>query len=471
MPPSKRAPDAAPVRRTTRGARESAELELPAAPPARSPAPRAGRPPKSLDTASALRHPDPRAIRIPNFPELSDEGKPRAGRSAKPADTDAHTTSRPARPGKTAYSPAETRDHDNNESAWPEDPRRSTLLKEGRGHGRLGSAASEKATPSPAPRSRAAATPSRVTASAHLVSPPTRATPARPLRKRAAAAKAARAPRRRSLVPTEAGLLWGLLYDLLCAPLWLINLLRGRAKWRDGLRPVDRLQQFALSARMTALLVTLNLLVFAFEIYTRHAGWSRAAFVAHFALSTDGLGRGEQLPLLTHFFAHASPIHLGGNMLALFVFGRVVERNLGPWRLLACYLLAAVCSTALSLLAQGLSGRSVPTLGASGAVAGLVALGILLEPLTLTFEALVPMPLFLVGWLAMAADFAALLGPGAATDPVDHPAHLGGYLSVLLCYYALKQKHQQQARLGLWVNLATLLLMAGMWFFWGSRGG
>jgi membrane associated rhomboid family serine protease len=162
-------------------------------------------------------------------------------------------------------------------------------------------------------------------------------------------------------------------------------------------------------------------------------------------------------------------MHLGGNMLALFVFGRVVERNLGPWRLLGCYVMAAVCSTALSLLAQGLSGRSVPTLGASGAVAGLCALGILLEPLTLTFEALLPMPLFLVGWVAMAADFAALVAPAGAADSIDHPAHLGGYLSVLLLYYALRRQHREKARLGLLINLLTLLLTAGVWFFWPGR--
>lgn len=232
------------------------------------------------------------------------------------------------------------------------------------------------------------------------------------------------------------------------------------------MRPVERVVQFVVSARMTTLLILLNLLVFAVEVYARRAGWSRAAFTAAFTLSTDGLGRGEHLPLFTHFFAHADLMHLGGNMLALFVFGRVVERNLGPWRLLGCYLLAAACATALSLLAQGLSGRSTPTLGASGAVAGLVALGILLEPLLLTFEALLPMPLFLVGWLAIAADFAALIGRGAgmARDMVDHPAHLGGYLSVLLGYYGLKRQQKEQAQLGLLINLATLLLMAVLWF-------
>ena len=389
-------------------------------------------------------HVKPRAVRIPKYLEPSGDEppyvKPRARRLANNPDSAAQGESRAGRVAKTTHAPAyaaASRDEEE-ESPWPPGPRRATLLKEGRAASR-----------SP---------------------PPARA---RPVRQRATSTqtKGVRSPRRSVLVPTEAGLLWGLLYDLLCAPVWLVGLLLGRAKVGDALRPLDRLQQFALSARMTALLIALNLLVFAVELYTRYAGWSRAAFVAYFTLSTDGLGRGEHLPLLTHFFSHASLMHLGGNMLALFVFGRVVERNLGPWRLLSFYLLAAVCSTALSLLAQGLSGRSVPTLGASGAVAGLVALGILLEPLTITFEALVPMPLFLVGWLAIAADFAALLGPGGAADPVDHPAHLGGYLSVLLGYHALKRQHQAQARLGLVINLATLLLMAGLWLFWGSRAG
>ena len=129
-------------------------------------------------------------------------------------------------------------------------------------------------------------------------------------------------------------------------------------------------------------------------------------------------------------------------------------------------------STSLSLLAQGLGGRSVPTLGASGAVAGLLALGILLEPLTLTFEALLPLPLFLVGWLAIGTDFLAMWrGSSAAShiSPIDHPAHLGGYLSVLLAYSLLSRRTQLRARAGLWINILTLLLMAVAWWAIGER--
>lgn len=265
----------------------------------------------------------------------------------------------------------------------------------------------------------------------------------------------------RSSVEGEPALLWGLLADLVRAPLWLAGLALGRARLADGLRPLLRLYRFALAARMTALLITLLLAVFALEVALSHAGLERARWRALFTLSPDGLRRGEHAPLLLHALAHAGLGHLIGNVAALFVFGRVVERHLGPWRLLGAFAVSAACATGLSLLVQGLAGRSVPTLGASGAVAGLVALGVLLEPLAITFEALIPMPLFLVGWLAIAADVLALArtlpGGPLPDDRIDHPAHLGGYLSVLLYYQALRPTERQRARAGLLINAATLL--------------
>jgi membrane associated rhomboid family serine protease len=270
----------------------------------------------------------------------------------------------------------------------------------------------------------------------------------------------------RGAVDGEPALLWGLLADLVRAPLWLIGLLLGRARLADGLRPLLRLYRFALAARMTALLITVLLGVFALELGLSHAGLERARWRALFTLSPDGLRRGEYAPLFLHALSHAGLGHLLGNVAALFVFGRVVERHLGPWRLLGAFGVSAACATGLSLLVQGLAGRSVPTLGASGAVAGLLALGVLLEPLAITFEALLPMPLFVAGWLAIAADVLALLHtlPGALRpdDRIDHPAHLGGYLSVLLYYQALRPAERQRARVGLLINVATLCGLVGV---------
>ena len=336
------------------------------------------------------------------------------------------------------------------------------------------------ASTSPTRKSTAAATQTALSFPEPVAAGKTRKTAAATSRAKSvtSAAPKPKAPRttrkkaKQGFIPTETSLLWGLLYDLVKTPRWLWRETLGKARPSDRPQPLERLLRFTLSARMTVVLICLNLLVFVIEAIAQQLGLKDAAFYAHFALSQDGLIRGEYLPLLTHVFAHGSLMHLAGNMLALFVFGRVVERHLGPWRLLACFILAAVVSTSLSLLAQGLGGRSVPTLGASGAVAGLLALGILLEPLTLTFEALLPLPLFLVGWLAIGTDFLAMWrGSSAAShiSPIDHPAHLGGYLSVLLAYSLLSRRTQLRARAGLWINILTLLLMAVAWWAIGER--
>ena len=190
--------------------------------------------------------------------------------------------------------------------------------------------------------------------------------------------------------------------------------------------------------------------------------WPSARFWSTFAFSPQALWQGQLLPAVLHVFSHASVPHLLSNMLALFVFGRVVESLLGPWRMLGAYATAAVAATLVSLLAQGLSGQYVPTLGASGAVAGLIALGVLLSPLSITFEALVPMPLFLVGWIAMAGDVLALWAK--AKDSVDHPAHVGGYLSVVLVYRLLPHKLKAKARFGLLLNVLTVLFALVLWY-------
>lgn len=281
---------------------------------------------------------------------------------------------------------------------------------------------------------------------------------ARPMRPRPPAKKRAR---KSGSSDSELSLIWGLVYDLVRAPGFLILLLLGRADPQAGLLPLRRIVRFVLSAKATATLISLNLMCFAVELYAQRA-WPSERFWAQFAFSPQSLWQGQLLPAVLHIFSHASLPHLFSNMLALFVFGRVVEGLLGPWRLLGAYFTAAVAATLASLFAQGLAGQYVPTLGASGAVAGLIALGVLLAPLTITFEALIPMPLFLVGWIAMAGDVLALWAK--TKDSVDHPAHLGGYLSVVLVYRLLPHKLKVQARFGLLLNILTVLFALLLWY-------
>jgi membrane associated rhomboid family serine protease len=87
------------------------------------------------------------------------------------------------------------------------------------------------------------------------------------------------------------------------------------------------------------------------------------------SFSLEGVAAGEYYRLITAAFMHASPIHIALNMYALYLFGPPVEAALGRARYLALYLLAALGGNALS---YAFAAQNQPSLGASGAVFGLL---------------------------------------------------------------------------------------------------
>jgi membrane associated rhomboid family serine protease len=128
----------------------------------------------------------------------------------------------------------------------------------------------------------------------------------------------------------------------------------------------------------TLALIVACVLVFVYELTLRGAALD--AFVNRWGavprLVIPALGpqadHAPLLALLTSQFIHAGFLHLGGNMLFLWVFGRAVEDRLGPAVFLPLYLLAGC----LAGLAQCLvsAGESVPLIGASGAIAAVLGL-------------------------------------------------------------------------------------------------
>ena len=82
--------------------------------------------------------------------------------------------------------------------------------------------------------------------------------------------------------------------------------------------------------------------------------------------------------IFTSMFMHAGWLHLGGNMLYLWIFGDNVEDSFGHVKFLVFYLLCGIAATAAQLAFS--VGSSVPNLGASGAIAGVLGRYILLFP-------------------------------------------------------------------------------------------
>ena len=86
----------------------------------------------------------------------------------------------------------------------------------------------------------------------------------------------------------------------------------------------------------------------------------------------------EWLTPLTAMFMHGGLLHLGGNMLFLWIFGNNVEDSMGPVKFVIFYLLAGLAATAGQLLVG--PDAKVPNLGASGAIAGVLGGYLLLFP-------------------------------------------------------------------------------------------
>jgi membrane associated rhomboid family serine protease len=146
--------------------------------------------------------------------------------------------------------------------------------------------------------------------------------------------------------------------------------------------------------------------------------------------------------VFTSMFMHGGLLHLGGNMLFLWIFGNNVEDSMGRAKFLVFYLLAGLAATALQVLVA--PGAKVPNLGASGAIAGVLAGYLVLFPgarvatviFIVFFFTILELPaiIFLVIWFAQQALFGYfdLTNPGGGGGGVAYFAHIGGFVFGLL---------------------------------------
>ena len=134
--------------------------------------------------------------------------------------------------------------------------------------------------------------------------------------------------------------------------------------------------------------------------------------------------------IITHMFMHGGFWHILFNMYTLFIFGMVVERTIGTKKFLVYYFLCGLGAAALHLGVQSLTGTSlyVPTLGASGAVYGVLLAYAYLFPdnkLTLLFP---PVTLSAKWMVLIFLAIELLTGITGTAEGVAHFAHLGGAL-------------------------------------------
>lgn len=151
--------------------------------------------------------------------------------------------------------------------------------------------------------------------------------------------------------------------------------------------------------------------------------------------------------LLSSMFLHGGIVHLLGNMLYLWIFGDNVEEAMGPLRFFVFYLL---CGLAAAFAQISVSpATSIPMVGASGAIAGILAAYFMLYPrarvLTLIplffFLRLVAVPAaFLLGFWFVWQVLASTGSTGDAGG-IAFFAHIGGFVAGLFLVFPFRQRH------------------------------
>lgn len=134
--------------------------------------------------------------------------------------------------------------------------------------------------------------------------------------------------------------------------------------------------------------------------------------------------------VVTHMFLHANMLHIFSNMFALWMFGRSLEANWGTRRFLVYYFVCGLGAAALQLAVNAFDPSMifVPTLGASGAVFGvLLAFGMMFPDvrLMLLFP---PIPLKAKWFVILYGLFELVAGVTGRMDGIAHFAHLGGMI-------------------------------------------
>jgi membrane associated rhomboid family serine protease len=190
-------------------------------------------------------------------------------------------------------------------------------------------------------------------------------------------------------------------------------------------------------ARFTRLLIIINVAVFALEAVSGSGLLANFALwpVGHFIVAQFDRPVGFKLwQLITCGFLHANFLHLAINMYALWMFGSDVERAVGPRQYLTLYFASLLCSSATQLLVVSMmtSVGVYPTVGASGAIFGiLLAFGMLFPRRTIVLL-IPPIPMPAIVFVILYALLELFSGVFGTDQGVAHFAHLGGMIGAYL---------------------------------------
>ncbi|WP_440121138.1 rhomboid family intramembrane serine protease [Tenacibaculum sp. Ill] len=189
-------------------------------------------------------------------------------------------------------------------------------------------------------------------------------------------------------------------------------------------------------------------------------GFSDAAFFDRYKFQVQKILGGEKIRMLTSGFLHVDWLHLGFNMYALYLFGKVVDSSFGTLNFVLIYFASLIAGSMYSLYQH----KRIPyysAVGASGAVSGVIFSSIMLYPSMELIMLPIPVPIpgyvFGVGYLLY-----SIYGMKNQVGNIGHSAHLGGaiggYLITLVLRPSVITNHT------IMVSIMALIIV-GLFFF------
>lgn len=193
------------------------------------------------------------------------------------------------------------------------------------------------------------------------------------------------------------------------------------------------LQQFFSGAVVNHFILLLNVILFIACLFTGETLYEYGSMNAPSVIE-----QGEWYRMISAIFLHADVAHLTSNMLLLYLLGDIVERLMGHCKYFILYMGAGLLGGTVSLFYEFTRMSFVGSIGASGAIYGIVGamLWILIRNHGRIEEITIPKLLFIAGYS---------LYHGFVSTNIDNAAHVGGLISGFLLSILLYHKHKRQS--------------------------
>jgi len=199
---------------------------------------------------------------------------------------------------------------------------------------------------------------------------------------------------------------------------------------------------------VTYTIIGINVIIFIGELLLDGMGYLDW-FYYEFAIIPAQVMEGEQLySLFTSMFMHSGVFHILFNMLYLYIFGNNIEDSMGSRRFLIFYILCGLIATGAHIYTDPES--QIPTLGASGAIAGVLGAYMVLYPrervdaLLGYFYIRVPAIVVLLTWFILQL-FSGILSLGHMGEGgIAFFAHIGGFIAGAILIFIFRKRQRDQ---------------------------